>query len=222
MPTDQPSANLDSSRYDYAINSIRDLRPKLPSNLVFDLGPGDGRLRSLEQFNIRWRGFDLTAWRDVARWDLSDPCPVAEKAGAVLLLDVIEHCVNPGLALRNISAAMEIDGTLILTTPNPRWSGGRIHMLFRGLLSGFTPLDLSQNHHVLPIWPHVLEKLLSDVGMTIQEYVTLDGRATLFGRPGKMPLLARCPLNAVLMVIEKLDYAARGMSYGIIAKKVRK
>lgn len=48
-------------------------------------------------------------------------------------------------------------------------------MLFRGLASGFAPLDLWQNHHVFPAWPHVLEKLLGDAGFQIEEHVTLDG-----------------------------------------------
>ena len=217
----QPSANLLLSRYDFAANRLREIGATLPSFVVFDVGAGGGQLRKIESDGFKWHGFDLNPGDDIAKWDLTHPCPVTDRrAGAVLLLDVIEHCVNPGLALRNISAAMEPNGKLILTTPNLRWSGSRAHMLFRGLASGFTPLDLWQNHHVFPAWPHVLEKMLGDAGFQIEEYVTLDGWTSLFSRPGNMFPPSRYVLNLFLIAIERLDPAARGMSCGLIARKI--
>lgn len=215
-----PSANLPFSRYDYAMQRLRELA--LPSKIVFDVGAGDGRLSGIESFGFDWNGFDLKSSGNVQRWDLSEPCPVqAEKAaGAVLLLDVIEHCVNPGLALQNIAAATAPGGRLILTTPNARWSASRPHFLLRGTLSGFTRLDLEQNHHLFPLWPHVLEKLLGYAGFAIEEYVTLDGRTKLLGRPGNLFLPARYALNSILLFIEALDPASRGMSCGFVARKV--
>lgn len=219
----RPSANLTISRYAWALEKLRTLSPSLPSRLVFDVGPGDGRMRTIESDGFRWRGFDIHPWQDVIKWDLSDPCPVGdERAAAVFLLEVIEHCINPGLALKNIGDVMEENGRLILTTPNPCWSGGRIHMLIRGLLSGFTPQDLEENHHVLPIWPHVLERMLQYAGFVIEEYVTLEGKTTLFSSPGKMFLPARYLLNAGLMLTEHLDPTAYGLTYGVVARKVSK
>lgn len=93
----------------------------------------------VEALGLSWRGFDIKAWQDVQKWDLSDPCPIADKAGAILLLDVIEHTVNPGLGLKNTADALDADGYLILTVPNPRWSASRLHTLVFGWPSGFTP-----------------------------------------------------------------------------------
>jgi SAM-dependent methyltransferase len=175
-----PSQNLAASRYQFALYCLRDLKAELPSNVVFDIGPGNSTMRYLQQFGFVWRGFDQTAWGDVLKWDLIDPCPMAENsAGAVILLDVIEHCTNPGLALKNIAAALKNEGRLILTTPNPRWSGSRIHHAVFGTLSDFTRNDLDDNHHVLPIWPHVLEKMLDEAEMVVDDYVTLDGKTKL-------------------------------------------
>ena len=215
------TANLMASRYDFAFDTLQALAPSLPSRVVFDVGPGDGRMRRIESIGFVWRGFDQKAWGDVSRWDLTEPCSTSEdSAGAVLLLDVIEHCLNPGLALKNISAVLQLNGRLILTTPNPRWSGSRVHTLFRGTPGGFTQQDLDENHHVFTPWPHILEKMLRDAGFEIDDYVTLDGKTKLFSAPGTLFFPARFRLNIALMVMEKLDPSSCGMSYGLIAHKV--
>lgn len=205
-----PSASLDADRYTFAFEKLRSLMKSLPSKTVFDLGVGDGRMRRIESFGFIWRGFDQSPWGDVSCWDLTDPCPTSEKAGAALLLDVIEHCVNPGLALKNIANALEPKACLILTTPNPRWSASRLHTLVFGWPSGFTHLDLDQNHHVFTPWPHILEKLLHDAGFAIDEYVTLDGKSRLF----------RHRLSLARIAIEAFDRSACGMSYAFVARKV--
>jgi len=216
-----PPQNLCLARYEFALDRLRALKAVLPSNIVFDLGPGDARMRKIEDEGFLWHGFDLTAWRDIVRWDLTDPCPNNDvSAGAVLLLDVIEHCANPGLALRNIGAVMMTTGRLIITTPNPRWSGSRFHTFVFGTASGFTQQDLDENHHVFTPWPHILEKMLHDAGFEIDEYVTLDGKARLFSRPGTLFLPARYLLNVGLMAMEWLDPSSCGMSYGLVARKV--
>lgn len=205
----QPSENSALDRYDFAFETLRQMKDSLPSTTVYDLGPGNGRMRKIETLGFSWRGFDQTAWIDVAQWDLTNPAPVQEKAGAALLLDVIEHCVNPGLALRNISAALLPEARLIVTTPNPRWSASRLHHLVFGCVSGFTPLDLGENHHVFPSWPHILEKLLNDAGLWVERYVTLDGKSRFF----------RHRLSVARVLIEAVDKSACGMSYAFIARK---
>jgi SAM-dependent methyltransferase len=205
----QPKANLEMDRYQFAFEALR--TSSLPSKLVFDVGAGDGRMRRIETLGFRWRGFAQTAWQpwEIEQWDLTDPCPAIEKAGAVLLLDVIEHCLNPGLALKNISQALLPGGRLIVTTPNPRWSASRLHNLLFGWPSGFTCRDIDDNHHVFPAWPHILEKLLGDADFAIEEYVTLDGQSRLF----------RHRLSAARVLIESFDHSACGMSYAFVARK---
>ncbi len=205
-----PSENLTSDRYDFAFKSLQRLAPSLSSKLVYDIGPGDARMRKrVESLGLHWRGFDIKPWGDVQRWDLSDPCPAPEKAGAVLLLDVIEHTVNPGLGLKNIADAIEPGSYLILSVPNPRWSASRLHTSVFGWPSGFTQLDIDENHHIWTPFPHHLETMLGYAGFVVEDYVTLEGKSRLF----------KHRLSFARVLIEKLDKSACGMSYAMVARK---
>jgi SAM-dependent methyltransferase len=212
--------NLNIDRYCYAINSLRTIAAHSPGRVVFDIGPGDGRMRRIRQEGFEWHGFDRTPWEEVQQWDLSLPYPnPSARADVVLLLDVIEHLPNPGLALKHVSEVLREGGFLILTTPNPRWSGSRLNTLVRGVASGFSEQDLDENYHVFTPWPHILERLLSDVGLQIEEYVTLDGWTTPLRADGRLFLPARYLLNVGLMLIEHLDDTAKGMCFGLLARK---
>jgi 2-polyprenyl-3-methyl-5-hydroxy-6-metoxy-1,4-benzoquinol methylase len=210
------TGNFRLSRYDYAEQIMR----RLPGAAVFDVGAGDGLMRErTEAAGCDWRGFDLVRRDGAETWDLDLPCPVGHAAAdVVLLLDVIEHLVNAGLALDHIASAMRPGGFLVITTPNPRWSRSRLWALRSGYLACFTPADLDGNHHVFPVWPHVLERMLTDRGFEIVEYVTLDGPATWPKPPYTWRYPVRCALAAAMMAIERADPTARGMSYGALAK----
>lgn len=217
-----PSANLAVSRYEFSTDCIVRLLGAAPSPVVFDIGAGDGRLAApTRAAGGSWQGFDLrTSLPEIRAWNLELPCPTeGAAAGIVLLLDVIEHLVNPGCALGNIGAVLPSGGFLVLTTPNPRWSRSRIHALFHGVPACFTEMDLERNGHVFTPWPHILMKMLDGAGFDIEDYVTLDGRT---GWPER-PITLRYPLrlgHAMLnMLIERLDSSACGMSYGLIASK---
>jgi SAM-dependent methyltransferase len=212
--------NLVVDRYRWAQDTVKSLAVAGKRKLIFDIGAGDGGLRSLEGEGFEWVGFDRQAWGDVVRWDLAEVCPFADRrADVVLLLDVIEHLPNPGLALRHIADAMNEGGALIITTPNPKWSGSRINMLVRGYLSGFSIQDLDINYHVLPILPHVLDRFLGEVGLVPESYVTLGGSTRLFEAKGNLKGPARIAMNVVQKVIEARDRSAHGDSYGIVAVK---
>src|SRR5438874_2128924 len=102
----QLTANLNASRYDYALQVARRLQCSLPSRVVYDIGAGEGRMKEpLQASGYRWFGFDLIPRGETTEpWDLTFPCPKDEtKPSLVLLLDVIEHLANPGLALSNIA-----------------------------------------------------------------------------------------------------------------------
>jgi Methyltransferase domain len=207
--------------FDYATAALRRLKPSLPSTMVFDIGPGAcGMKDRVESEGLRWRGFDLVASHDVEEWNVSEPGSVEGTAGTVLLIEVLEHLVNPGIALKNIAAVMEPGAYLIMTTPNPHWSGSRVNMFFRGVASGFSPQDLEENHHVFTPWPHVIARFLSYAGLTLEEYVTISGKTRLFGSAGNLPKPVRYGLNTILIVMEWLDSSAVGMSQGMIARKL--
>ncbi len=207
----KPDQNLSETRYEFAARVLKEFRP--PSKVVFDLGTGNGQMRRIQEQGFEWRGFNLEASGDIQAWDLNKPCPTSEKAGAVFLLDVLEHCVSPGLTLQHISAAIEPDGILVVTMPNPRWSASRLNTFVRGYTSGFQPHDLDENHHLFPIWPHVAARLLEYAGFNVEQYVTLDG-------PTKLRL-SRLPIDLTRKMIEFTDPGAQGMSYGLVARKVQ-
>lgn len=176
---------------------------------------------SIESMGCTWRGFDRAPTvPQVESWDLEQASPVPDSAADfVLLLDVLEHLENPGLALATVHRVLGAGGLLVITVPNPRWSWSRIYALLHGVPSCFTEMDLERNGHVFTPWPHILMKMLDGAGFDIEDYVTLDGRT---GWPGR-PITLRYPLrlgHAMLnMLIERLDSSACGMSYGLIARK---
>jgi SAM-dependent methyltransferase len=216
-----PSANLAISRYQFASQTIQRLRAKIPSELCFDIGAGDGRMKEpIEAAGMSWWGFDLAPRSPgITAWDLSAPCPLpGARAGVVMLLDVIEHLVNPGIALRHIAETLEPDGWLIMTMPNPRWSRSRIHALLYGSPACFTQSDLDFNGHVFTPWPHILIRMLHDAGLHGEGHVTLDGRTAWPGRPLSIRYPLRCAHAVANMLIERVDPSACGMSYGLVAR----
>jgi 2-polyprenyl-3-methyl-5-hydroxy-6-metoxy-1,4-benzoquinol methylase len=119
---------LSLSRYEFAAQSAQELKPALPSPVVYDVGAGQGQMRTpIQALELDWQGFDAFPASDsVKRWDLDDQCPAKNpEAGLVLLLEVIEHLRNPGISLRHVAAALLPGGRLLVTTPNPRWSCDR-------------------------------------------------------------------------------------------------
>lgn len=219
LAMDQPTANLASTRYEFAFDTLRTLVPSLPSKTVFDIGSGDGQMRRIESLGLSWHGFDLAPSPGSSHWDLNQPCPDPSLAGAAIMLDVIEHCVNPGLALKNVAAALQPQARLIVTAPNPRWSRSRTHALFRGYALCFTQSDLDLNHHVFTTWPHILQKMLNDAGFAVDGYVTLDGVTRFWDRPMSATYPIRCLNSLSHILIERLDPSACGMSYGLVASK---
>jgi hypothetical protein len=216
----QPTANLALDRYEFAFDTLRALKP-LTSKLVFDIGSGEGQMRRIESLGLSWHGFDLNPSPGSQRWDLNEPYSGSlPPPGAVLLLDVIEHCVNPGLALKNIAAILLPNTPMIMTMPNPRWSRSRVHALFHGVPACFTQADLDINHHVFTPWPHIMEKMLRDVGFVIENYVTLDGTTRVWDRPISITYPLRCLNSLSHVLIEKIDRSACGMSFGLTVRKI--
>ncbi len=219
-----PSENLDDSRYDYAGRVLQDIGKAKPGAVVFDIGAGVCKMKpAAEAAGLTWYGFDLVpASPEVSKWDLVDPCPIRDvKADAVLLLDVVEHLFNPGIALAHVAEVMKPDGVLVMTMPNPHWSRSRIHHALHGTLANFTQHDLDWNHHVFTPLRHVMVRLLQESNLAVERYVTLDGNEAPWPKARlslSYPLL--CAEAAGRKLLERMDNAACGMSYALIARPV--
>jgi hypothetical protein len=214
------TGNLDLSRYGYAADVAKRILGHSASKNIFDVGAGAGTMKGpLESAGFNWLGFDVIARDGINHWDLQRPCPVQNIApDLVLWLDVIEHLANPGIALDHIAATMPSGAAILVTTPNPRWSRSRLWALLYGYPACFTQSDLDLNGHVFPVWPHVLERMLQDRGFEVAEYVTLDGATGWPGAPYSIRYPLRCAVASIMMVLERCDPSARGMSYGVVAK----
>lgn len=211
-----------SNRYEFVAKTLEILGSAAPGSVVYDIGAGDGRMRAaVEREGLKWCGFDGFAEAPgVQRWNLDEACPQTEqRADLILLMDVIEHLRNPGIALEHIAAITKVGGRLVVTTPNPRWSRSRWHALQTGYLTCFTEDDLRLNSHVFPVWPHVMERLLDEAGFAVEDYVVIDGK-TLWP-PG--PVRWNYPLRLLRAFCNKLvelyDPSAAGMSYAVVARR---
>lgn len=220
----QLSSNLILSRYEWANECLQELLINTPLRNVADIGAGEGVMRAcVEAAGGQWQGFDLSPkLPTICQWDLDCPAPEnCRTASIVLMLDVLEHLNNPWRGLGNLVSVLEPGGYLVLTMPNPLWSRSRTHLLARGSLTCFTQSDLDLNHHVFTPWPHIVERLLNDMNLQVERYVTLDGATQLPGAPYNLRYPSRYAYSLLNIMIERWDPRARGMSYGILAKNRR-
>ena len=216
------SANLPVSRYEWAEICLKELITQVNSSVVSDIGAGDGRMKSVtESVGGHWQGFDLVPQTpEIHQWDLDFPMPSHfPSSGIIIMLDVLEHLNNPWLSVKNIANTLMPEGFLIITMPNPKWSRSRFYNLAEGSLSCFTQSDLDLNHHVFTPWPHIIERLLTDMGFSIEKYVTLDGSTRIPKNPYNFRYPLRFAFSLINIMLEKYDPTACGMSYGILARK---
>lgn len=211
-----------SDRYRFAEQAIS--RHLKSGKNVFDIGAGAGPMKKIiTNLGMNWTGFDLFPKADdILHWNLDEKCPKGNHScDAAILLDVIEHLKNCGTALQNISSAMKKSGILILTTPNPRWSKSRLMALKTGFPACFTPQDLELNHHVFPVWPHILVKLLWDAGFSVKEYSLFEGPTSKWpSLKERKTYIFRLFANMICRLIEHNDITACSMSYGVVAEKM--
>ena len=209
-----PDATLASDRYGFVRDYLASHPAPASGGALFDIGAGALPMKgAVEAAGYTWSGFDLAPKSaDITQWDINTPFVGAARADLVLLMDVLEHTFNPGIAMRHVRDVLKPVGKVILTVPNPRWSRARTMHLVTGCIAAFTQHDLDWNHHVFATWPHIVQKLALDSDFVLERYVTLDldeGR-----RPSLNPV--RAAEQVVRRVIEAKDPSACGMSYAFI------
>ncbi len=193
--------------------------PHAPNKTVSDIGAGFGHMRKdIENVNAKWQPFDFIKKMDeTIIWNLNNPAPTtADKAGIVILLEVLEHLDNPLLGIQNISNHIEKGGVLILSTPNPQSSKNTLSLFLRGSLYAFQKKHIKENHVFTP-WKHVVCEFLNRSGFEILEYAIVDMQY----KDKKSTSLKDWFKSKIEAYIEYRNPFAKGMSYGIVARKIK-
>ncbi len=205
------------NRADFA-NSILDKYFSIaPNKIISDIGAGFGHMQpKIETIGGVWQPFDYFKKMDYSiEWDLNNPCPAnTSKAGMVVFLEVLEHLANPLIGLQHISNHMETNGILILTTPNPQSSKNRLNLLLKGSLYAFQEKHIEE-HHVFTPWEHIVNYYLESSGFEILEYAIVD-TAYINQKPSSLKGYLKYYIERF---IEYKCEKAKGMSYGIVARK---
>jgi SAM-dependent methyltransferase len=140
-----------------------------------DVGCGRGDL--LRRIRDGWQpaelhGIDPIDWLDAdLRADVDFHAVAAEDAellataDRVLLVEVIEHLEAPWSALRKAAQLVREGGRIVVSTPNLASLRNRLELGVRGHLTSFRP---GYEPHVSPALPHVIERILTEEGLTVE------------------------------------------------------
>lgn len=212
-----------NSRFDFAFETTKSfLENNKNFKNVFDIGSGNELMKEkILKLGAAYSSFDLFPPNDsVKKWNIEEPFPYEGKADVIIFLEVIEHLNNPYLALQNIYNVLNKGGVIVLSTPNPAWSGSQLSLLGNGYLDMFKIEDLELNHHVFIPWPHIVKHFFKEIGFKEIEYKSLGKKTSLSAYPFwglKLPF--RLIFRSIKKIIEFRNSNAVGALYGIVAKK---
>ena len=176
----KPQYYEDLNRATWATARLDEFLDELPNKVLSDIGSGWGNYRELVQDRgLKWHPYDYVRKIEESEiWDLDDPASKHfPKAGAVFLLEVLEHVPNPLRALKHIADHMTDGGYLFISTPNPFFAKSKLTTLFRNELYAFQPKHLEEHHVFVPL-PHVIEMYLRNLGFELQEYAVVGSIGT--------------------------------------------
>jgi SAM-dependent methyltransferase len=205
------------NRGEFAKTMLQKYFPISPNYIVSDIGAGFGHMKNdVLALKAKWQPIDYVKKIDESIiWNLDNIAPnKVEKAGVVLFLEVLEHLNNPLLGIQNISNHIEKGGVLILSTPNPQSSKNTLSLFLRGSLYAFQEKHLIENHVFTP-WKHIVEYFLLQSNFEILEYAIIDTHY----KERKILSIKDWIKYKIESFIEYRNPLAKGMSYGIVAKK---
>lgn len=207
------------NRGEFANTMLDKYNTEAPNSVISDIGAGFGHMKEkIESLHCIWQPFDYFKKIEASTiWNLNNEAPsTVNKAGTVIFLEVLEHLDNPLLGIQNISNHMEKDGILILTTPNPQSSKNIVSLFLRGSLYAFQEKHIQENHVFTP-WKHIVEHYLKICGFDILEYAIVDTEY-INHKPQTFKDWIK---QKAERYIEHRNPLAKGMSYGIVARKTK-
>ncbi len=186
---------MKKNQKNFLLEAVVNLFTKLPKGKVLDLGCGDGdyakRLKDLG-FDVIAGDIDMARFRykneiEFKHCDITKEMPFSTSYfDYVLLMEVVEHLINPYLVIPEINRIIKKNGSLILSTPNILNLKSRFRFLVEGAYEYFRepPLDQVKNPkegifnlHLVPYRYHELEYLLSATGFKIESILTSNYEA---------------------------------------------
>ena len=208
-----------NNRGTFAKEMLQKHKPNNSNVIVSDIGAGFGHMEeTISELGGQWQPFDVV--KKISKsiiWDLNNRAPKeSEKANMVVFLEVLEHLDNPLLGLQNIADHMQKDGVLVLTTPNPQSSKNTLSLFLRGALFAFQEKHLEENHVFTP-WKHIVINFLERCGFEVLEYAAVD----IEYKKRRINSFKDWIKFRVEAFIESRNPMAQGMSYGIVAKKIK-
>ncbi len=208
-----------SNRGVFAKKMLQKHKPNKSKIVVSDIGAGFGHMEdTVLELGAQWQPFDII--KKISKstiWDLNNQAPEgAKKANLVICLEVLEHLDNPLLGLQNIANHMQKEGVLVLTTPNPQSSKNTLSLFLRGALYAFQEKHIEENHVFTP-WKHIVIDFLKRCGFEVLEYAIVD----IEYKKRRVSSFKGWIKYRVEAFIESRNPMAQGMSYGIVAKKIK-
>ncbi|MFD0835498.1 methyltransferase domain-containing protein [Mariniflexile aquimaris] len=206
------------NRGEFADTMLDKYFPNSPNGIVSDIGAGFGHMKEkIESINGLWQPFDSVKKIDeTIIWNLNNQAPRGvNNAGIVVFLEVLEHLDNPLLGIQNVANHIEKEGFLILTTPNPQSSKNILSLFLRGSLYAFQEKHIAENHVFTP-WKHIVYEFLKRSGFEVIEYAIVDMQY----KDRKTTSIKDWIKYKIETFIEYRNPLAKGMSYGIVARKV--
>lgn len=140
-------------------------------------GAFDERLHSAGYINVTSLEFNPQVYMSkgkVIPADLNQDFTNTGKFDLVVALEIMEHIENQFDFLRQIKAILKSNGSLILSTPNPRNTFSRLRFFLIGEISYFNTLDITSSGHINPVFDHILKYYLKEIKLKITNQKELN------------------------------------------------
>lgn len=146
--------------------------------------------------DISSRAVELCHQRGIEAYRVNietDPFPGIEPFDAVLLLEVIEHLIDPLPVLRRIADILKPSGFILISTPNAAYFKWRLQLL-RGVLPDFgearSTLEVTRPYNLLHKTPFTIHALATTLQMSGLRIIQFEPSEYLAGKLWRNPGLA--------------------------------
>jgi len=117
--------------------------------------------------------------------DLNGPLPFPDGSFDIIIgSETIEHLENPSAYLRELNRILDVNGVIILTTPNVSTLSARIRFLLTGNPEWFRLDNYLIDGHITVLPEIVLERLIQAAGLRVE---------TKTYNVGYLPIISRNP-----------------------------